>query len=193
VWYLFLLVTVGGSVLLVWDYRRKAAAREAASQERFEQIFNARSTAAVPELPVEAPVAVPAAPATSLSRERFLGRPETLVYRLLKVGLPDHDIFAHVALASIAVAPGTGIEREQQARRISQYHLDFVICDKNMRVVAAIELETAAGAALTGEQLFKANCLKAAGVSLVRINTTALPRRDAIRALILGQAKTAGS
>ncbi|MNC85335.1 hypothetical protein D3C83_09260 [compost metagenome] len=82
--------------------------------------------------------------------------------------------------------PGGGSGQEQQSRQLSQYRLDFVVCDKNMRVVAAVELEVPGGVDATGAQRFKSDSLKTAGVRLIRINPKALPRRDEIRTLVCG-------
>ncbi len=201
-WILFLVVAAGAIALFTWDFRRRAAAREAASKKRFEEMFLARSApvpaadtppattppAAAP-VPGAVPVAqAPAAVAAPPAKERFLGQRETLLYRLLKAGIPDHEIFANVALATVV-----GARNEQETRRLAQYRLDFVVCDKAMHVVAAVEYEAAGNMQVVGEQRFKADSLKAAGINLVRINPAALPRRDEIRTLVCGQSKAAGS
>ncbi len=197
-WILFLAATGGVIAYFVSSYRKKVAEREAASKKRFEEMFLARPkpapppdmppapapSAGAPPVAKTPPVAVAAPPA----KERFLDQRETLLYRLLKVGIPDHEIFANVSLASVA-----GGRNEQEARRLAQYQLDFVVCDKNMRVVAAVEFEPAGGAQALGDQHFKAECLKAAGINLVRINPAALPRREEIRGLVCGQPNTAVS
>ena len=205
---LFLLVAAGAIAYFVWDFRRKAAAREAATKKRFEEMFLARpapvpppgtsppvvpASGVVPETRVPAVAVVPetkapAVAAAPSARDRFLGQRETLLYRLLKAGIPDHEIFANVALASVASGGN-----EQEARRLAQHRLDFVVCDKGMRVVAAVEFEPAGGAQAIGDQRFKADFLKAAGINLVRINPAALPRRDEIRGLVCGQSSPAGS
>ena len=128
------------------------------------------------------------AAAVASARERFLGKAETLVYRLLKAGIPDHEVFANVTLAAVI-----GGRNEQDSRRLSQYRLDFVVCDKDMRVVAAIEVETGGAASAAGEQRFKADSLKAAGIGLVRINVAALPRREEIRPLVCGRPAAPGA
>jgi uncharacterized protein DUF2726 len=110
---------------------------------------------------------------------------------LLKTGLPDHEIFANVSLASVMALPASGGEREQQLRRLAPYQLDFVVCDKNMHIVAAVDLETAGGAEAAGIQQFKADYLKRAGVRLVRVNPAAMPRREQVRALVVGGAAAA--
>lgn len=195
-WFVLLLVVAGVVAFAVWDYRKKTAAREAASQARFEEIFKGKAAATpspaepvppLPAAPVAAASAVPhAAPAVSAVRaaDRFLARPEALIYGVLKVGMPDHVVFAKVALASMVGAAGDGREREQQMRRLSQYQVDFVVCDRDMRIVAAVELETVGGAEAIGARKFKEDCLRAAGIRLVRIDAAAPPRRDEIRALL---------
>ena len=199
-WYLFFFVVAGVSGILIWDFRRKAARREAASQERFEKIFNAKTTAA--STPESAPAAdqaaitaaakpasipkTPNAAAALAVKERFLGQPETLIYLLLKTGIPDHEIFANVSLAAVIGVAGGGHEREQQLRRLSQYQVDFVVCDKSMRVVAAVEVESAADPLPAGDRRFKEECLKSGGVRLIRIDSAAPPRREEIRKLVAG-------
>ena len=127
-----------------------------------------------------------------LFRSRFLGQRETLVYLLLKTGMPDHQIFAGVTLASVISVPGVGFDREQQLRRLSAYLLDFVVCDRNMRIIAVVDMEAPGSADATGMERYKSDCLTAAGVRLVRINPMSLPPRDAIRGLILGGPDAAG-
>lgn len=192
IWILFVLVVAGGIAILTWDIRRKTAAREAASKKRFEEMFLARpaagsAPASVPAAapgpsvgPVEGKPVAPAFPAPE--RGRFLDRTQTLIYRLLKVAIPDHEVFANVALASV-----TGSKNEQEARRLSQFRLDFVVCDKSMQVVAVVEMEASGGLQAAGEQRFKADSLKAAGIRLVRVDSARLPRREEIRELVCGQ------
>ena len=202
-WYLFLLFAAGGIGFVVWYSRKKFAEREAASKARLERLLRAPAQPAAPAELAPTPtaaspsasVAVPTpakAPAAMPARERFLGQAETLLYYLLKTGLPGFEVFAYVSLASVISASGSGHEREQQLRRLAQYRLDFVVCDKSMRIIAVVELDTAVAAMGAGEQQFKADCLKRAGIRLVRVNPAALPKRDQIRALV-GAPGPAGS
>lgn len=192
IWFLFFLAVLVASAIFIWDYRRKARAREAAAQKRFEEMFAAKSAAAPlvpgapqPTAPAGPKAAVPAAAPAPVSAvpvaDRFLGKVQTLVYRLLKAGIPDHEVFANVTLAAVI-----GSRNEQEARRLAQHRVDFVVCDKEMKVVAVVEVET--GAPTAGEQRFRADALKAAGIGLVRIDAAALPRREEIRGLVLGKA-----
>lgn len=198
-WYLFLLAAAGVIVYAIWNYRRKVAASKAASEARFERMFKGRaqtpaspqpsSQAAAPASESSAPAKAPATASATppAAAQRFLGQAESLLYYLLKAGLPDFEVFAGVSLARVIGAPGDGRDREQQVRRLSQYQLDFVICDKSMRVVAAVDVESAAGAEAAGDRRFKADILGQAGIRLVHVNPAALPRREQIRALISGE------
>jgi len=198
-WYLFLLAVAGGIVFAIWNYRRKSAASKAASEARFEQVLKGRtqtpaspqpsSPAAAPARESSAPAEAPAATAATppAATQRFLGQAESLLYYLLKAGLPGFEVFAGVSLARVLGVPGDGRDREQQVRRLSQYQLDFVICDKSMRVVAVVDVESAAGAGTAGDQRFKSDILMQAGIRVVRVNPAALPRREQIRALISGE------
>jgi uncharacterized protein DUF2726 len=204
-WILVLVGVVAGIAYSIWNYRKKSAAREAASQQRFAELLREQAASSgrpvpAPAAPAPAPsptpvshaapaAAAPApvpAPAAGAARERFLGQHETLLYLLLKTGLPDHEIFANVSLASVVALPATGSEREQQLRRLAPYHLDFVVCDKSMHIVAAVDMETAGGADAAGIHQFKADYLKRAGIRLVRVNPAAMPRREQVRALVVG-------
>ena len=197
-WYLFLLAVAGGVGYSIWNFRRKAAASKAASKARFEQLFNERaqpsassrpsSTAASSgesAAPANVPPAIAAAPPAST--ERFLGQAESLLYYLLKAGLPGFEVFAGVSLARVVGATGNGRYREQQARRLSQYQLDFVVCDKSMRIVAVVDVDSPGGAATAGDQSFKSDTLRQAGIRFVRVNPTVPPRREQVRTLVIGE------
>jgi len=206
-WALVLVMVAAVAIMgyAVWNFQKKTAAREAAAQQRFTELLRgqgsagerpASSPAPAASAPASAPVshaapaaAMPpaAAPAAAVTaRERFLGQHETLLYLLLKTGLPDHEIFANVSLAAIVALPASGGEREQQVRRLTPYQFDFVVCDKNMHVIAAVDIETAGGADAAGIQQFKADYLKRAGIRLVRVNPVAMPKRDQVRGLVVG-------
>jgi uncharacterized protein DUF2726 len=190
IWFLMLVVAVGAMAALIWNYQRKAAEREAASNRRFEEMLKSRPSAAtVAASPtVAAPAAAaaaakPAAPAVAAAvKGRFLGQPQTLVFRLLKAAISDHEIFANVALVSVI-----GSRNEQEARRLAPYRLDFVVCDKAMQVVSVVEMDGGGGQQDAGERQFKAESLKAAAIRLVRIDATKPPRREEIRVLVCGQ------
>jgi hypothetical protein len=117
-------------------------------------------------------------------RDRFLSKSEAVVYYLLKTALRrDHEIYVHVPLSAV-VTVGESVpayDREQRMRRLSQHELAFVVCDKALHVIAALELNEY----LTEVDAdFKAECLKSAGIRLIQLDAAALPPRDAIRTLV---------
>ncbi len=116
--------------------------------------------------------------------ERFLSQPETLMYYLLKAALADHEIFARVSLASVIETPENPFPPEQIARRPAQDNFDFVVCNKSMRVVAVIQLRGPT-AGPWADLVYRR--LNAAGIRMVRVDPTALPRREQVRSLILEQ------
>ena len=192
-WLMLLVVPVGAIAYIFWAYQKKIAQKNAASNERFQQLFGADpQTSTTPAeasaggsmgRAVSASPLVPQDAAAYSSKERLLNPPETLLYYVLKAGLPDHEIFAHVNLAAVVEVAQTlrGYEREQQQRRLARYRVDFVVCDKNTNVVAVAEFEAADESAA-----FKTACLKTAGIRHIPVNPASIPKRDAVRLLIYG-------
>ena len=197
---------------IVWDHKRKMAERKAASAGRLHELLGAAApyvtgtqaartpvTPAAASFPVPdtaapapltaAPEAVPAA-ALYAVRERVLSPPQTLLYYLLRTGMPDHVVLARVTLASL-LDPGpalAGFARDEQVRRLSALTVDFVVADKSMRPVAVIELATRdSGTAAQTDRAAARTRLAAAGVRYLELEPTGLPRKDAIRALVLGE------
>jgi hypothetical protein len=195
-WFLLLLALIGIIAYAIWSYRKGTAARKAASEARFGKLFKEEAQVA-PGLqhpfsnPGDASAqAKPAAAASSAPPvvvERFLGKAQSLLYYLLKAGLPEAEVFAGVSLARVVGAGGEGRDRELQMRRLGPYQLDFVVCDKSMKVLAVVELESAASAGEIGDRHFKSEVLKQAGVRHIRVNPAALPRREQVAALVHGE------
>jgi hypothetical protein len=192
-WVLVPLVPLGAVAFIVWSYRKKAATQASTSSKRFQQIFGASvaGTARAGAIPINGMAArqQPVAGAASASfapKGRLLTDPETLLFYVLKTGLPDHETFVHVNLAAVIDVSGAlpGNERERQLRRLSQCHLDFVVCDRNLQPVAVLEIEQ--DLAMNAVAQFKAESVKASGIKYLRIRPAAIPQRQELRALIYG-------
>ena len=191
-----LVVPFGVGGYLLWDHRRKAAARAEASADRLQAILGATthvpSPAATGPVAVPTPALAPAAPVEGATpyaaRDRLLTPPQTLLYLLLKTGLPEYYIFAHVALRAVLDAkPGvTGYLRNEHTRRLSWHAVDFVVCDRSSRPIAVVELARADEPDDTAAQ--RQSWIGAAGLRYLSFEPTALPRKDALRALVLGEA-----
>ena len=196
--YVFLaLLPIAAIAYIVWDHKRKAAAREAASSGRMEELLGVAQHGARAE-PVEPRLAQasaePATPAsTFVLRERLMSAPQTLLYYLLKTGLPDYLVLAQVPVASLLDPAPTlaAYAREEQARMFARHIVDFAILDRSTRPLAVVNLLDAADAPRAASTQMK-TWMTAAGVRYVELDAAALPRKEAVRALVLGE-ETAGA
>jgi len=188
--YLFLLLPVAAVAWIVWNYRRKTGAKDARIREREAALVGIVRAGDTPPRPAEVeraparPAGAAAAPPppAATRRDRYLSQPETLIYYLLRTGMPAYEVFPRVGLASIvSMTAAQSIPASPFA-----HDLDFVVCDKSMRVVAAIQLE----GRLAGPHKTRVEqSLAAAGIRVVTIDPKALPRREQIGVLLLGQAE----
>lgn len=193
IWYLLLLVPVLAAAYIVWAYRRKTARRDSVSNQRYRQMFGAATSRTAAPLVDEAGRQrvpnVAASPQFS-KRERLLEPQETLLYYLLKTGLPDHEVFPGVELAAVVdVTSAAGsVAHERQRRRLSQHRLDFLVCNKAMQPIAVVELAMPAADMAAAQDLkFKADCLGMAGIKYMRIEPAAIPKREDVRTIVLGE------
>jgi hypothetical protein len=199
IYYLLALIPFALVGYVLWQYRRKSAETQALSHGRMAVLMGEtqrqvlENEAAPAAAPDKAQAAAPAPDKASIGkvpawvrRERFLSKSEAVVYYLLKTALRrDHEIYVHVALSSI-VTVGENVpsfEREQRMRRLAQHEVTFVVCDKALHVIAALEL-TEYLTEIDAE--FNAECLKSAGIRVIQLDAAALPPRDAIRTLVYG-------
>jgi hypothetical protein len=198
--YVFLLLPVIAVAWIIWSYRRKAGDKEARSREREMELVGllqadrtprtaaAERASANPGAPVAAPPAAvpspaPSPAATGTRRERFLSQPETLVYYLLRTGMAGYEVFPRVSLASVIAAASNAPARSASHAPSGAHDLDFVVCDKSMRIVAAIQL---AGRLQGADSARVEQNLAAAGIRLVTVDPKALPKRAELGTLILG-------
>jgi hypothetical protein len=200
---LLFLLPIAAIAYIIWDHRRKLASREAARAGRIEELIavSANPTtaddAAAPVSDVQVPTSTPAptasigasVPAAYVLRERLLSPPQTLLYYLLRTGLPDCLVFAQTPVASV-LEPGSGLAayaREEQARIFARHVVDFVIADRSTRPIAVVKLTASADTAQGSLSLMR-TWFAAVGVRYVELDPAALPRKEAVRAVVLGDA-----
>lgn len=188
-WYLFLLASIAAIAWVVWTYRKRAANKAAASSARMRELLAAAPGGATPQpagaaVPTVQAVAAPAGVYTR--REHLLGPPQILLFQRLKTGLPDLEIFANVSLAEVIEISAAlrGGELEQMRNQLALHSVDFLVCEKNTRIVAVVEFETVAESAK-----FKTSCLETAGIRHIRIHPKAIPEQRDMRALIFTSAR----
>jgi hypothetical protein len=196
-WYLLLVVPIGAVAVCVWIYRRTTEKRKAATEQRMRDIFGAGLAPAPPvaaPLPAPAarsavrdpgPAASPANPARYVKRGRVLDASETLWYYALKMGLRDYEVLPRLSLAAVVGLEG-GRGGEIEGRRFAQQVLDFVVCDKAMQPLVALELAKSFDNAEPELRRFRQSCLEQSGVRHVLLPAGAVPRPDAVRSLVLG-------
>ena len=130
-------------------------------------------------------------PGLYLLRPRFLSKVEGVVYTLLKAAFPRHEIFARVRLADVLqvkIGP-QGMERLRAFRKIANQHVGFVLCDRDMTIVAIIdtrEPEVVVNPRDQKLETIKQRCLQAAQVKYICIYPPQLPRYRELREQILG-------
>jgi uncharacterized protein DUF2726 len=192
---LLLLLPLGAVAYIVRDHRRKAADREAASAERLQQMLGTvRQATTADDVDSSAESAVRDAPETTppstayVRRERVLDRPQTLLYYLLRTALPDCVVLAQVPL-SLALEVNASLSpyaREEALRKLAPRTIDFLVCERSMKPIAAVQLIVATNAGAAAEDSLQ-SLLTAVGVRFIELDGTALPRKDAIREIVLGE------
>lgn len=183
---------------IVWRHRKKSVALEASRGERLAQLMGKeppRGQAAAPAAdPAPGPAAAEKAPSDPEgagaivegygARQKLFSPPHAVMFYALKSSLPEYEVLAHVSLAALLEPQGEiqNWERERRRRALAPHVFDCVICSKDMRVVAAIDIVPAD----LQQPVFKAQCLERVGVRYVRVDPKRMPKRQDVRELILG-------
>ena len=132
-------------------------------------------------------------PGLYLLRPRFLTKAESVVYLLLKAAFPRHQIFARIRLADVLqvkIGP-QGMERLRAFRKIANQHVGFVLCDRDMTIVAIVDCKEPDQVINPRDQkleVIKQRCLLAAQVKYLCVYPPQLPRYRELREQILGPA-----
>jgi hypothetical protein len=132
-------------------------------------------------------------PGLYLLRPRFLTKAESVVYLLLNAAFPRHEIFARIRLADVLqvkIGP-QGMERLRAFRKIANQHVGFVICDRDMTIIAIVDAKEPDQVINPRDQkleIIKQRCLQAAQVKYICVYPPQLPRYRELREQILGPA-----
>jgi hypothetical protein len=137
-------------------------------------------------------------PGLYLLRPRFLTKAEGVVYMLLRAAFPRQEIFARVRLADVLqvkIGP-QGMERLRVFRKIADQQVSFLLCDRDMTILAIIDTREPDAVVNPREQkleVIKQRCLQAAQVKYICIHPPQLPRYRELRDQILGPPDVVGS
>jgi hypothetical protein len=108
---------------------------------------------------------------TTYKRRRPMGPAEQAMYWRLTKALPEHIVLPKVALSRCVGVKGPYYDS------LSREWLDFVVCDKGMNIIAAIELEhqmeSTEGRVIAAKR--KAEALTAVEIKLLTWSTHPLP------------------
>ena len=132
-------------------------------------------------------------PGLYLLRPRFLSKAESVVYLLLKAAFPRNEIFARVRLADVLqvkVGP-QGMERLRAFRKIANQHVGFVICGRDMTILAIVDSKEPDQVVNPRDEkleVIKQRCLQAAQVKYICVYPPQLPRYRELREQVLGPA-----
>lgn len=117
------------------------------------------------------------------SLRRPLSEPEQVLYYRLCQALPDRLVLAQVGLSRF-LAVKKGHDPRTWHNRINRMSVDFLVCNKDASVIAAIELDDASHSRpdrFSADEK-KERALEAAGVRLLRWSVDAMPDESAIQA-----------
>jgi len=132
-------------------------------------------------------------PEPKLFSKKPLTNHEHMLYHLLRSALPDYEILAQVPFSRFLITKGKGDDEKDINRRfrfVRQKIADFLICEKNFSIVAAVELDD--DQTHDPVRVEKRDRLfNEAGVATIRWNIKALPTVLEIQEKIEGLKKTA--
>jgi hypothetical protein len=190
--WLLALAPVVAIVYLIWAHRRRMAAQAAAREERLARILGTAPAGSTPGKPAAADAPETRAATAGMAggmHDRYRVKPTVLsetqsrLLASLRAALPQHEVLPLLNLAALVEVPGSiqGREREQRQRILAQYTVDCVVCSRELRILAAVDMESADAA----DARFKAECLKLAGLPYIRLAVSQLAEAE-LRSLVLG-------
>lgn len=109
---------------------------------------------------------------------RLLNDSEQELYHRLVEAMPNMLIFAQVGVAQLALARGR--QEAQRLSRMAGRGVDFVVCDSEFSIVAAIELAWPTGQNGEAAEEEKRAALLSLGIPLIVFRPNKLPDADTI-------------
>lgn len=124
-----------------------------------------------------------------LFAKKPLSAPEQQLYFRLVKALPEHVVLAQVALSRFLGVKGSESVHAWN-NRIHRLTADFLVCAKDARVLAVIELDDATHKSVEQQRnaAKKSRALESAGVRVIRWQARALPDEATIRLELYSQA-----
>jgi hypothetical protein len=162
--------------------------REPTTGDDFQALLAAHPPYKAPAREPVKPVPVPAPGGGSAQSDegppRFLQGSAKVLYLVLKAALPEYHVFAYARLADVLKRVGRRLPSQTRAQ-LGQSRLDFVICNKDLVLVALLDLTDGSRPDDPAKQQLQAP-LAAAGIRYVRVAPNAIPKPTEVRSLVLG-------
>ena len=98
---------------------------------------------------------------------------------MLRAGLPDHHIFANARLADVIQLSGQPTTPQARAH-FAQGRIDFVVCNKNLSIVALIDLVDGARSDDALKRALEPQ-FATGGVRYLRVASNAIPKPADVR------------
>ncbi len=114
--------------------------------------------------------------------KKVMSKPEQALYYRLTAALPDHIVLAQVQLSRF-LGVKQGYPFHEWNNKINRMSADFLICNKDSRIVAVIELDDNSHKSEKRQQADekKDRAIKAAGLTVIRWNVQNMPDSEKIR------------
>jgi hypothetical protein len=110
---------------------------------------------------------------------RLLNNSEQELYHRLCEAMPNMKVFAQVGVAQLALARGR--QEAQRLSRMAGRGVDFVVCDADFSIVAAIELAwPTTGQEADNAEDVKRVALQSLGIPMIVFRPNKLPEADTI-------------
>ena len=128
-------------------------------------------------------------------KAEYLTRGEQTVYLLLRAAVPQHFVMPRARLGDllqVKIGP-QGMERLRLFRKASSVPVTFAICDRNWKIVAAVDVrdpDTGGDERQQRLERIKRRCVEAAQLRYVALDANSLPRYPQLRQLLLGDQDT---
>lgn len=125
---------------------------------------------------------------------RVLSQPEQILYQRLIRAFPQYVILAQVSLPAFL-----GVKKGQNFatwyNRFNRLYADFVVCEKDFRVVAVLELDDRSHDNPRRQEADarKAAALDAAGIPLHRVNVDPMPNEEDLLQMLPGPKRLTGA
>ena len=137
-----------------------------------------------PQIP--AAVAPPAAPDSATPVDKgpraFLQGPAKVLYLVLRAALPDHHVFVYTRLTDVIKPIGRPMTPQGRAQ-FAQSRMDFVVCNKELNVVAMLDISDGTRPDDPMKQQLHPQ-LAAAGIRYVRVAPNAIPKPAEAKRLV---------